>query len=149
MGYVLLDNPQTVQVLGPQLVSQGMLCTIQSFPSGSFLIRTVPLADFNSDRGQGLLRSLSETVESVLGEGIATAAEGIQGIDDNDLIYDAVRFTVTYVPPGPAVGTVSAPVDVPVNVLTADTSFGSFLSGGSAADRIAETYQKLTAMSSG
>ena len=149
MSYVLLDNPQVVQVQGPQLALQAMLCTIQSFPSGSFLIRTVPMADFAADRGQGLLASLSDAVESTLEAGVATAAEGVQGIDPNDLIYDAVRFTVSYTPPGAAAGNVSVPVDVPVNVLTADTQFGSFLTGGSAADRISEAYQQLVVMSTG
>lgn len=149
MSYVLLDNPQTIQVQGPQLALQAMFCTIQSFPSGSFLIRTVPMADFNADQGQGLLSSLSDSVEQELQAGVAIGAEGVQGIDANDLLYDAVRFTVGYTPPGGTTNAVTAPVDVPVNVLTADTSFGGFLSGGSAADRINAAYQKLVAMSTG
>lgn len=149
MSYVLLDNPQTVQVQGPQLALQAMLCTIQSFPSGSFLIRTVPMADFQADQGQGLLASLSDATEQELEAGVAISAEGVQGIDANNLIYDAVRFTVGYTPPGGATNAVTAPVDVPVNVLTADTSFGGFLSGGSAAERIQDAYQKLVAMSTG
>ena len=149
MSYLLLDNPQVVQVKGPQLVKQAMLCTIQSFPSGSYLIRTVPMDVFNKDGTSPLLASLSDAVEQELEAGVATSAEGVQGIDDNDLIYDAVRFTVTYEPPQVPGAEVSVPVDVPVAVVTADPGISDFLAGGSTADRLSAAYQKLVAASSG
>lgn len=149
MAYLLLDTTDTVQVLGPHLVVEGLLCSIQSFPSGSRLVRTVPLVDFQADHGQALLSSLSDAVEQELGAGVATAAEGFQALDSSQLLYDAVTFTVTYAPPNSTGGTIEAPVTIPVNVLTADTQFSGFLAGGSAAERIDATYQKLQAMASG
>jgi hypothetical protein len=149
MSYQLVNSVDTVQILGPSTAVEGLLCTIQSFPSGSILLRMVPLAEFNADEGQGILSSLSNAVEQILGEGTATAATGFQGLDANGLLYDAVTFTVTYTPQTPTGGDITAPVTIPVNVITADTQFGAFLSGGSAADQISATYQKLAAMSSG
>jgi len=149
MAYVLLDAYETVQVFGPNLASQGQLCTIHSTPSGSVLIRTVPQASFDADQGQGLLSSLSQAVEDILSGGLASAAVGTQGIDDAGLLFDAVDFTVTYTPTTAIPGTISTVVEIPVTILTADTGFGSFLTGGSAHDQLQAAQDKLAAMATG
>ena len=149
MGYVLLSSAATVQVFSPTLVSDALVCTIASSPSGSILIRSIPQASFQADQGGGLLTSLSDSVESILGEGIAVSATGTQGVDDSGLLYDAVLFVVEYVPPAPIPGSITGDVEVPVNVLTADTGFGSFLTGGTAAERILAEYNRLQALASG
>ena len=149
MSYQLLSSPDTVLVLSPTLAVEGMLCTIQSFPSGSTLIRSIPAASFVADQGSGLLASLSSAVEQIIQEGTATSATGTQGVDDNGLIFDAVIFTVSYQPSYLTPAPLTATVQVPVNVLTEDTSFGSFTEGGSAADQINAAYQRLVAMSTG
>ena len=149
MPYTLLNSVDSVQVYGPDLVSETLVCTILSGPSGSTLLRTVPAAEFQSDQGQGILSSLSDAVEQILQAGTATAAVGNQRVDPSGLLADYVDFTVTYVPPSPVPGSIDAVVSIPVNVLTADTSFGSFLGGGSAADQIQATYDRLKAMATG
>lgn len=149
MPYVLLSSAATVQVYSPILVSDALICTFQSAPSGSVLIRTVPQASFAADQGGALLESLSDAVEGILGEGIATDATGTQGVDNSGLLYDAVLFTVAYVPPTPIPGAITGSVEIPVTVLTADTSFGAFLTGGSAAERILAEYNRLKALAGG
>lgn len=149
MSYQLLDSVEAVQVYSPQLVADVLVCTIQSFPSGSVLLRTIPQTSFDSDQGQALLESLSAAVEGALEGGEATSAYGLQLVDDSGLLADLVRFTVTYQPATATPGEITATVDVPVNVLTADTGFGGALAGGSAADRINTTYQRLAAMATG
>lgn len=143
MPYQLLDSTDVVQVFSPTLVSDALLCTILSSPSGSVLIRTVPSVEFKADRGAGILASLSDAVEGVLGEGLAVAAQGVQGIDEAGTLYDAIVYTVRYVPSYETPGEITGSVEVPVNVQTADTQFGSFLTGGSAAERILEEYNRL------
>ena len=149
MPYTLLNSVDSVQVYGPDLVSETLVCTILSGPSGSTLLRTVPSTEFQADQGQGILASLSDTVEQILQAGVATAAVGNQRVDPSGLLADYVDFTVTYVPQSPVPGSIEAVVSIPVNTLTADTSFGSFLSGGSAADQIQATYDRLKAMATG
>lgn len=149
MSYQLLDSVSTVQVFSATLVADALMCTIRSFPSGSYLQRVVPQAVFDADAGAGLLTSLSDAVESVLGEGLATSAAGAEGIDTSSLIYDAVIFTVTYVPAYTTPGTITGNVEVPVDVLTADTSLGSFIQGGTAAERILAEYNRLKALAGG
>lgn len=149
MGYRLLSSSDTVIVYSPTTVTDALACTIVTTPSGAIVIRTVPRADFENDRGKALLTSLSNAVEQELDAGTAIAASGFQGIDPAGLLADYVRFTVGYTPEGGTPGEITADVDVPVNVLTADTQFGSFLEGGSAAERIADTYSRLAAMASG
>ena len=149
MSYQTLDSTETVQVFSPTLVSDALLVTIRSFPSGSVLVRTVPQDIFAAGGTSPILASLSDAVEQELEAGIATAAAGTQALDDSGLIYDAVTFTVSYTPPNTVPGTLTATVDVPVDVLTADTSCGSFLTGGTAAERIHATYYQLKGMASG
>lgn len=148
MAYQLANSTSTVLINGTS-VTDAVACSIVSFPSGSSLVRTITEADFQNDRGQALLSSLSNAVEQILGEGIAVAASGFQGLDAAGLLADYVRFTVGYTQPGGTAGEITADVDVPVIVVTADTSFGSFLTGGTAQERILDTYNKLQAMSSG
>ena len=149
MSYQTIDSIEVVQVFSPTLVSDALLVTIRSYPSGSVLIRTVPQDIFSSGGTSPILASLSDAVEQILEAGVATAAAGTQGIDDSGLLYDAVVFTVTYVPSMPIPGEISATVTIPVDVVTADTQFGSFLTGGSAADQINATYERLAAMATG
>ena len=149
MPYTLLNSTDTVQVFGPDLVSEAIVCTILSGPSGSQLVRTVPDAEFQADNGQGLLSSLSDAVEGILQAGVATGAVGNQRVDASGLLADYVDFTVTYRPSTPIPGEIQAVVSIPVDVITADTAFGSFLSGGSATDQIQATYDKLAAMATG
>ena len=149
MSYQLLDSVSTVQVFSATLVSDALTCSIRSFPSGSYLQRTISQADFDADAGAGLLTSLSDAVENILGAGVATSAQGTEGIDPASLIYDAVIFTVTYVPSYPSPGTITGNVEVPVDVLTADTSLGSFIQGGTASERILAEYDRLKALAGG
>lgn len=149
MGYQLLDSTATVQVFSPQLVAGALLCTIQSFPSGAILIRSVPDAEFQADQGVGILSSLSDAVESILQEGIATAAQGTQGLDDAGLLFDGVIFTVTYVPPYVSPGTIEGTVTVPVNIITADTSLLGGSGAASAPELILAEYNRLKALAGG
>lgn len=148
-SYTLQSAYTTVQVLSPTLATEGLYCTIQSAPSGSIVQRFVPQASFDSDQGQGLLDSLATAVEDLIAGGLASAASGSQEVDDSGLLADVVVFTVSYVPPAPTVGTISTTVAVPIDVLTADTQFGSFLTGGTAQERLQAAYDKLKAMASG
>lgn len=148
-SYTLLSSYTTVQVLSPTLASEGLYCTIQSAPSGSIVQRFVPQASFDSDQGRGLLESLATAIEDVISGGTAISASGSQEVDDSGLLADVVVFVVEYTPPTPTVGALTTTVSVPVNVLTADTSFGSFLTGGTALERIQSAHDKLAAMAAG
>lgn len=149
MTYVLLSSRSSVQVLSPTLVVDTVSCTIQTGPSGVVATREVPLSEFTADQGEGILNSLAVAIEQVMSDGMVSGASGTQLIDDSGLILDAVSFVVTYQPPPPIPGPISVDVTIPVDVLTADTSFGSFLAGGSAADQISAAYQRLQAMAQG
>lgn len=150
MSYTLLASNDTVQVFSPTLVSDALVCTIVSSPSGSLLLRTITQAEFTADGGSGLLGSLSNAVESILGEGIAVGANGTQLVDQTSgLLYDAVVFTVAYPQGSGASSAITATVEIPVNVITADTQFGSFLTGGTAQERILATYNHLKTLAGG
>src|SRR5207253_4398349 len=139
----------TLQTFGPGLSQEAEFVTFYSFPSGSTLVRTIAHQDYVADRGLGLLNSLSDAVESLLQEDYIVAATGTQGLDDNDLIFDAVTFTVQYVPSATIPGQILGDVQVPVTTLTIDTQFGSFLGGASATDILLAEYHRLQALAGG
>jgi|SRR5579864_2061302 len=156
MGYALIGSYDTVQVLSATSAVDVIYCTIVTSGSRSIVQRTVPKAEFSQDQGEGILSSLADAVDGAISGGLATSAVGTQGVDSNGLIYDAVVFTVTYVPPRLTAGPLTTTVEIPVDVLTADTQFGSFLSGpgagqpgGSAADRLDAAYQSLVKLAGG
>lgn len=149
MAYALLSSYDTVQVLSATTAVDVIYCTIATSPSGSIVQRAVPKSEFVVDQGEGILDSLAKAVEDAIAGGLATAATGTQDIDTSGLLYDAVVFTVSYQPPTPTAGPITTTVTIPVDVLTADTSFGSFLTGGSAADRLDAAYQSLKKLAGG
>lgn len=149
MSQVLINSFDTVLVYGPTSVVDALACTISSAPSGSVLIRTIPRADFEANKGKPLLDALSDAVEQILAEGTAVAAGGGQGVDPAGLLYDFVRFTVGYTPPNGTPGEITADVDIPVNSLTLDTQFGAFIPGDTPAELINATYQRLAVMAGG
>ena len=149
MSYALLNSTDWVQVYSPTLVDDALLCTIQSYPSGSVLVRIVPRSAFVAGSGGPLCASLSERVEQLIAGGRVIGASGRTEIDASNLLTDVVDATVIYDPGDGRPGLITGQVTIPVNVLTADTSFGSFLSGGSAEDMIDAEVSRLQAMANG
>jgi hypothetical protein len=151
MPQKLLASNETVQVFSPTLVSDALICTILSAPSGSILIRTITLTDFAADHGAALLGSLSDAVESLLGEGLAVAAAGTQGFEQSSgLLSDLVVFTVAYPQGAGTDAQITATVSIPVTIITIDTQFGSFLQDTTAAPQlILDTYNRLKTLAGG
>lgn len=150
MSWQLIDATESVQVYGPNLIAQTLVCTFQSFPSRSILLRVVPQSAFDASNGGPLVGSLSDAVENILHEGTATAATGNMRIDANTLLVDYVDFTVTYVPSVAVPGEITTLVSIPVQTITADTSIlGGSTGFESAAELINDAYQKLAAMAHG
>lgn len=145
-----IDSRPTVQVFSPTLAEEAQIVTFRSFPSSSVLIRTIAQSDANAaDGGQSLLDSLSNSVESILQEGLAVAAAGTQGIDASGLIFDAVTFTVEYVPSPSVPGRILGDVQIPVDTLTLDTQFTSGTGITSAPELILAEYNRLKALAGG
>ena len=150
MSYRLLNSVDSVQVYGPDLVAETLVCTFQTFPSGAVLVRVVPQSAFVAGNGGPLVASLSEAVEQIIQAGTATGATGNMRLDANELLVDYVDFTVTYTPPNAVPGEITTVVPIPVQIVTADTSLLGGSSGvASAPELLNEAYQRLAAMASG
>lgn len=149
MAYRLISSYDTVQVLSATQAVDAIYCTIVTAGSGSTVQRTVPKSEFAQDHGAGILNSLASAVDDAISGGLAVGATGIQDIDGEGLLFDAVVFTIQYTPAYPTAEPLTTTVTIPVDVLTADTSFGGFLTGGSAADRLQAAYQHLVTLAGG
>lgn len=146
MGYVLENNYLTVRALSPSLSSEIELATIRTTPSGAIVTLGVPKSIFDTAAGNNVLNDFAQAVEDLLAGALASGAVGVQGIDEQGLVYDAVAFTVVYEPATPRLGTISTVVEIPAGVITADPSFANFLTGGSATERLAAAYANLKAL---
>lgn len=144
-----INAAPTFLTYGPNLASEAELVTFYSFPSGNILMRTIPEQDYMADRGKGLMDDLSDAVESLLQEDFVTGAAGTQGIDDSGLVFDAVTFYIQFLPSVSIPGTITGDVQVPVNLLVQDTSFGGFVSGDTAAEVLLAEYRRLQALAGG
>lgn len=156
MGYTLQSSYDTVQVLSSTSAIDALFCTIVTSGSGSIVNRTLPKSAFDAGGGSGALESLATAVDEAISGGLAIFAVGTQGVDDAGLIFDAVTFTVEYTPPSGSLGPITTTVEIPVDVLTADTQFGGALAtyfGGSGQQSPQQTlrdaYDRLAAMASG
>ena len=146
-AYTLQSSYDTVQVFSANEVVDAIFCTIATAGNGAIVNRTIPKANFGKNgRDVGMLNSLAIAVDQALDGGLAIAAVGVQDVDDANLILDAVQYTVEYVPQAITLGPLTTTVTIPVDVVAADTSFGSFLKGGSQADILQETYANLQAL---
>ena len=147
-AYTLQSSYDTVQVFSASEVVDAIYCVIATNGHGAVVNRTIPKANFGqAGRDVGMLNSLATAVDEALDGGLAIAATGVQDVDDSNLLIDAVQFTVQYVPANPTLGPLTTTVTIPVNVLTIDTQFGSFLTGGSATERLQAAYQNLVNLS--
>ena len=146
MAHRLLDSQSVIQVFGPNLASEAIFCTFQSFPSGSVLIRTVPQDTFIRGDGGPLVETLAEAVENLLSAEVAIAAAGTQGLDASNLIFDAVTFTVEYVPTYSTPGRILGDVQIDVRVITADQSLLGGSGAENAAQLINDEYSRLKAL---
>jgi hypothetical protein len=148
MSYVLLDSADTVHVYGPNLAVPAIVATIQSGGSGSILLQTLDKAVFNSGRGRDVLNGLATGVDGLIAEGYAIAASGIQDIDTNNLLYDAVRFVVAYTPPVATGGTITTDVDVRVEYVNFSQAAPGESAGNIARDQLQRAYDLLQGMAS-
>lgn len=149
MPSILLSSGATVQVWSPTLVTDAVLCTFMSSPSGSVLIRTVPESSFVADQGKLLLDSLSAHVEQLLQAGVAIDAAGTQRPDNNGLLLDAVLFTVAYVPPYAAPGQITGTIEIPVDIIDADTGILRGAGAATAPELLLQEYNRLKALAGG
>ena len=143
---IVYDAKPVVQVSGPNLAGEARLATFQSLPSNSTLIYTIPETSYQDNQGRALLDSLSNAVENLLSAGVAISAEGTQGIDPSGLIFDAVTFTVRYVPPVPIPGEILGDVQIDVRVVDADLSIIGGSGAQNAAQLIDDEYNRLKAL---
>lgn len=148
-AYTLQSSYDTVQVFSASEVVDAIYCVIATAGHGAVVNRTIPKANFGKNGiDVGMLNALATAVDEAIDGGLAVAASGVQDVDDSGLLLDAVQFTVQYVPASPTLGPLTTTVTVPVDVVAADTQFGSFLSGGgSTADRLQAAYANLKTLS--
>jgi hypothetical protein len=149
MSYRLQEATPTVKVSSPTIAGEARFCTILSFPSTSVLVYTIDEQSYQNDRGATLLNIFSDAVEVLLEDSRVVGATGTQGLDKDNLIFDAVTFTVQYVPPYPILGQIIGDVQIPVDSIALDPELQRLLPGGSPLDLIIAEYNRLQALSGG
>lgn len=149
MGYVLESSFDTVQVLSSTSAVDVIYCTIRTSGSGSVVQEAIAKSQFVANQGAGELNTLADAVDGAISGGLASFAVGTQGVDAAGLIYDAVTFTVQYVPPGPTFAPITTTVEIPVGILTLDPAIALHLPGGNTTERLQAAYDQLRTLAGG
>lgn len=145
-SYVVTSQEPSVQVLGPNEVLNTETVGFITKPSGVRAYREVPRTAWDAGGAAAWIAPLATAIEDLISSGAATGASFVQDIDPaTGLLTDGIEFVVSYTPPPPAIGPMTATVVIPVNRLTLDTQFGAFIEGGSPADQLGAAYDQLRA----
>lgn len=145
-NYVVTSQEPSTQVLGPNEVLSTMTVGFVTSPHGVRAYREVPRTAWASGGAAAWIAPLATAIENLIDGGLASGASFVQDIDPaTGLLTDAIEFVVSYDPPPPALGPMTATAVVPVDDLTLDTSFGSFVQGADPAQTLRDAYDQLVA----
>lgn len=147
--YVTGPSFRTVKVLSASTVVDVERVPFVTKPSGVEGWRYVPYEAWLAQGAAPWIGPLAQAIEDLISGGLASYAVMVEDIDPaTNLLTDFVQCTVTYDSPSGGF-TSSTTVDVPVNLLTVDTSFfgsiGGIGAGPSPADMLRAAYDQLVA----
>lgn len=141
-NFQVVSQRRTVQILSATEVIDVEEVGFVTKPSGVYAQREVPIAAWASEGAGAWIEPLAAAIEGLISGGLASGATFVQSVDDTGLLTNAIAFVVTYTPPSGIPGPMQTTVEIPVNALTLDTSFGTF-TGTSPADRLDAAFQAL------
>ena len=144
-NYAVVDQPRrTVKVVSANESIDVQQVDFVTLPSGVRATAYVPWPQWLAQGADTTLEPLATAIEDAISGGLADGGWGYEDTDAQGLIVSGVTFVVSYTDPSTGVVS-STTVDVPYDVLLADTQFGGFLTGGSADDRLRQAYDALVA----
>lgn len=148
-SYTLIASAPTIQVLTPTTSQDIEVAVIQTTPTG--VIASYPVDKITFDAGDSgpLLTDFADAIETVISQGKAIGGTGTSDLDVNGLTEYYVTFTVAYNAAGTPPNQVTTEVDVPIAMLSSQSSFrgGSLL--GEAEALVNAAYDNLVKMASG
>jgi hypothetical protein len=126
-SYKILTSSSTVQVISSTATVDAVMVTIQTLPSNVTAGITMPAEQFAGNLGEGLLTPYRNVIEQIMGDGKVIAAVGLQTLDANGLLQDAITWTVGATPPGSPAGPLTVQVTTalvtPINSTTLLTAY--------------------------
>lgn len=121
-AYKILTSASTIQVLSSTATVDAVMVTIQTLPHNVTASITMPEETFAVNLGDNLLTPYRNVIEQIMGDGKVIAATGLQTLDENGLLKDAITWTVGYTPAGAPAGPLTVQVTTtlvtPVNSTT-------------------------------
>lgn len=98
------------------------MVTIQTLPHNVTAGITIPAETFATNLGDSMLTPFRNVIEQIMGDGKVIAASGLQTLDVNGLLQDAITWTVGSTPAGSPAGPLTVQVTTalvtPVNSTT-------------------------------
>lgn len=143
-SYTVLSSQSTIQVLSSTLTVDAFQSTIQTSPSNVIAQLTLAQTYFDDGSAPDYLATYANNIETLMASGKVIAGTGVQTLDANELLQDAVDFTVAYTPPGSTTGPLTVQVTIP-NSLIALVQLGL----GGAQAMIDDAYNQLIVLSGG
>lgn len=122
-SYYTLESHRDIQVLSPTQVIDVERVSAFTTPHMVYFERVVPLTIFGTAAAADYIGELADAIEQRLSSGLADSAAFNQRPDASGLIEDVIEFLISVQGTRPDAGTFTTTVEVPVNLLTADTAF--------------------------
>jgi hypothetical protein len=118
-SYTPKGTNRTIQVLGAGSVLDVQVISAATVPHGVYFEYPVPYSAWLGNTEDQLIAPIAEAIESRLGNDFIAGAVFTQTVDVNQLLADAIEFTVQ-LPGNPAFTTT---VEVPVSLLAGTDTF--------------------------
>ena len=144
-NYQTIDSYRDVQVLSASSVIDVQIVSAVTKPSGVTFSRAVPYQEWINQTGFDVIGQTATAIEDLISGGLASGGSGAEEVDASGLLQFVVEFVVQAQTPAGMPGPFQTTVTIPVEALTLDTQFGSFLTGGSPADQLRAALDALNA----
>lgn len=144
-NYQTTDSYRDVQVISGTSVLDVQVVSFVTIPSGVTASRAVPYVEWKAQQGFDVIAQTATAIEDLISGGLAVSGSGVEEVDPAGLLQFAIEFVVQVDTPPGRPGPFQTTVTIPVESLTFDTQFGSFLQGGSPADQLSAARAALQA----
>jgi hypothetical protein len=148
-SYQVVTSYRTVQVLSTTTVLDAEYVVCLTVPHGIGFAYAVPLDSWQSGAAGGLLDVIATQLEELAASNHVVGGVGVQEVDQQGLLYDAVDLTVEVDRSAQGLPPLDGVVTIPIQSFFAqDTGIGGFHIPGSVppAQVVAEEYARLEAL---
>jgi hypothetical protein len=139
----VIDSYTDVQVKSQTDTRKVQVAEFETIKYGVRAQRAIPYDQWISDPAHLELDQTAQAIEQPIDSGLAVAAQGVEDLDAFGLTVYLIEYLVQAPAPNPLANPLTATVLIPIDSLTFDVGFGSFLQGGTPTEALKAAYDAL------